>query len=134
MSLIYIDVNDLKEINEKYGRQASDEVLSHVVTCARKHIRPGDLLFRFGTGEFVIVQFETDKALAGAIAARIRQAVESEGGSPELQARARVGIAVSAMPDDGHSVESLVAAARQRTGASEPQRFDEPPQHPRSIH
>ena len=104
------------------------------MTCARKHIRPGDLLFRFGTGEFVIVQFETDKVLAGAIAARIRQAVESESVSSELKSRARVGIAVSTMPDDGHSVESLVAAAKQRTGSSEPQHFDEPPQHPRSIH
>jgi diguanylate cyclase (GGDEF)-like protein/putative nucleotidyltransferase with HDIG domain len=134
MSLIYIDVNDLKQINEKYGRPAGDQALNHVVACARKHIRPADVLFRYGSDEFVIVQFETDKILAAAIAARIRQAVQSESAASGLQARIRITVGVSAMPEDGRSVEALVIAARQRTGTRDSRHHEEPPQQPGSIH
>jgi len=103
------------------------------VTCARKHIRPADVLFRCGSDEFVVVQFDTDKALAGTIAARIRQAVESE--SPVgVEARMKITVGVASMPDDGRSVEALVLAARQRTGAAGARPSDDPPERSGSIH
>ncbi len=134
MSLIYIDVKDLKDINEKQGRQAGDDALNHVVACARKHIRPADVLFRYGSDEFVIVQFQTDRILAATIAARIRQAVESESPASDAHGPVRVAVGVSAMPEDGLSVESLVMTARQRTGLQDSRSLDDPPQTPRSIH
>jgi diguanylate cyclase (GGDEF)-like protein len=134
MSLIYIDVNCLKEINAEHGRHAGDEALNHVVACARKHIRPTDVLFRYGSDEFVVVQFETDKILAAAMASRIRQAVESESATSGLRARVKVSVGVSAMPEDGHSVESLVIAAKQRIGLAPGRRAEEQTQPPESIH
>jgi diguanylate cyclase (GGDEF)-like protein/putative nucleotidyltransferase with HDIG domain len=134
MSLIYIDVDALADINEEHGRNAGDQALNHVVACARKHIRPADVLFRYGSDEFVVVQFETDRILAAAIAARIRQAVESESNASGLPMRIRISVGVSAMPDDGHSVEALVLAARQRTGLSHAREQEDPLQPPGSIH
>jgi diguanylate cyclase (GGDEF)-like protein/putative nucleotidyltransferase with HDIG domain len=134
MSLIYIDVNCLKEINAEHGRHAGDEALNHVVACARKHIRPTDVLFRYGSDEFVVVQFETDKILAAAMASRIRQAVESESAASGLRARVKVSVGVSAMPEDGHSVESLVITAKQRIGLAPGRRAEEQTQPPESIH
>jgi len=114
MSLIYIDVNGLKEINVLHGRDAGDRALNHVVFSARQHIRPADLLFRYNSDEFVVVQFQADLILAAAISARIRQSVESPSSDDAASLRVRVSIGVAAMPEDGTSIESLIAAARQR--------------------
>jgi diguanylate cyclase (GGDEF)-like protein len=116
ISLIYIDVNEHMEINATHGRQMLSEALSHVVACVRRHIRADDVVFSHGSGQFVIVQFGADKVLSAAVAARIRQHVESQPIGTSVRLRVRVTVGVAAMPDDGQAIDALIAAARQRIG------------------
>ena len=134
MSLIYIDVNGLKDIGVSHGRTTEDDALNHVVLCTRRHMRPADVLFRYSTDEFVVVQFQTDKVLAAAMAARIAQAVESQPVGQFGGVKVKVTVGVSAMPDDGESLESLVSVARQRIGHTHATRTDTQGQPPESIH
>lgn len=130
ISLIYIDVNSFSKISVSKGLEAGNNVLNHVVSCIRRHIRSADVVFRYAEDEFVVLQFDADKILAAAVAARIRQQVESHPIGTSLRIRVRVTVGVSASPADGHSVELLIAAARQRTGRVK----DEPGSTPAAVH
>jgi diguanylate cyclase (GGDEF)-like protein/putative nucleotidyltransferase with HDIG domain len=130
MSIIYIDVNGLDKMNAAYGRAVGDEALNHVVSCVRRHIRSGDVVFRYGSDEFVVVQFDADKVLAAAIAARIRQHVESQPIGTSVLVRVRVTVGVATTPDDGESVDSLIVAARQRIKRAR----DESGRSPGAVH
>mgnify|MGYP003393896169 FL=1 len=68
---IFIDVNDLKPINDMYGHTAGDIVLQEVASCIQQHVRPKDLVVRYGGDEFAIILPETDKTEALDIAERI---------------------------------------------------------------
>jgi diguanylate cyclase (GGDEF)-like protein len=104
--------------------------LNHVVSCVRRHIRPDDVLFRHGHGQFVVLQFDADRVLSAAIGARIRQHVESQLIGTSARLRVRITIGVAATPDDGQAVDSLIAAARLRIGRAR----DDFGQSPRPVH
>lgn len=73
LSLIMLDVDYFKRLNDKAGHQAGDECLSQLgQLLAQSAMRPRDLAARYGGEEFVIVLPETDIAGAGAIAANIK--------------------------------------------------------------
>jgi len=130
MSLIYVDVNGFEMINTSYGRQVGRDALNHVVACIRRHVRSADVVFRLGPDEFVVVLVDADKVLAAAVAARIRQQIESQAIGTSIRLYVRVTIGVAAAPDDGKGVETLIAAARLRTG----RRPDEFGRSPGAVH
>jgi diguanylate cyclase (GGDEF)-like protein len=130
MSLIYVDVNGLEMIDTSYGRQVGKDALNHVVACIRRHVRSADVVFRLGPDEFVVVLVDADKVLAAAVAARIRQQIESQAIGTSIRLYVRVTIGVAAAPDDGKGVETLIAAARLRTG----RRPDEFGRSPSAVH
>jgi diguanylate cyclase (GGDEF)-like protein/putative nucleotidyltransferase with HDIG domain len=118
LSLIYVEVNGLELINTSYGRQVGRDALSHVVACIRRHIRGADTVFRLNADDFVVVLFDADKVLAAAVAARIRQQIESQAIGTSVRLYVRVTVGVAASPDDGKGVETLISAARLRTRRS----------------
>jgi GGDEF domain-containing protein len=63
-----------------------------------------------------VVLFEADRVLAAAVAARIRQQVESQAIGTSVRLYVRVTVGVAAAPDDGKGIDALIAAARQRIG------------------
>jgi diguanylate cyclase (GGDEF)-like protein/putative nucleotidyltransferase with HDIG domain len=134
LSLIYLEAKGLREVAASHGPEFVSRALNHIVSCTRQHTRPTDVLFRYGTDEIVVVQFQTDRILAAAIASRIRQAVESQAVSEFGGARLKVTVGISAMPEDGQTVESLISAARQRIDHSHGRRPDVHIQPPDSIH
>ena len=76
MSLLMLDLDYFKNINDTYGHSAGDEVLRAMGSLFMHMIRPEDTAARFGGEEFVLLFPEIDKQLACAIAERIRIAVE----------------------------------------------------------
>lgn len=78
LSLIVIDIDHFKRINDTFGHSAGDCLLHGLVDRARSSIRRSDLLFRFGGEEFVVVLNNTDLKGATRLAERIRRAVEKE--------------------------------------------------------
>ncbi|MEL7536183.1 MAG: diguanylate cyclase [Pseudomonadota bacterium] len=59
-SLLMLDLDHFKQINDRFGHSIGDQVLVEVADCLREHIRPNDQLFRIGGEEFVVVALNAD--------------------------------------------------------------------------
>jgi two-component system cell cycle response regulator len=75
ISLILLDIDRFKAVNDDYGHPAGDQVLERVAAIMGEQIRVEDMLARYGGEEFVIVLRETPITGAEALAERIRRAV-----------------------------------------------------------
>ncbi|SHK14522.1 diguanylate cyclase with GAF sensor [Anaerobranca californiensis DSM 14826] len=71
VSLMVIDLDDFKRINDTYGHTVGNKVLIDLAAIFRKYIRKYDVLFRYGGDEFVILFPDTDKGTAEKVAKRI---------------------------------------------------------------
>jgi len=72
LSMILLDVDNFKEINDHFGHQRGDEILKDIVLAVRRTVRASDLIFRYGGDEFVLLLVETDVVEARKTAERIR--------------------------------------------------------------
>jgi diguanylate cyclase (GGDEF)-like protein len=111
-SVLFFDIDHFKRINDRHGHRLGDAVIVLAAQVARRSLRKGDWIFRFGGEEFVCVLPDTDLAQACALAERLRlafmaQAREVEG--RRLDATISIGVATSigGIPP----VEALVAQA-----------------------
>jgi len=78
LSLIVLDIDYFKSINDQYGHTVGDKVLQNLSRCIESEIRGCDILFRYGGEEFVIVLTNTDLSGAELLSERIRHAVIKE--------------------------------------------------------
>jgi diguanylate cyclase (GGDEF)-like protein len=76
LSLIMLDIDKFKAVNDTYGHLAGDALLKGLAQCLQECIRGTDLVFRYGGEEFAIVLSSTDLPGAQLLAERIRRAVE----------------------------------------------------------
>lgn len=77
-SLILIDIDFFKTVNDTFGHQVGDEVLIQVANLIRRSIRDSDIAARWGGEELAVYLPSVDKATARAVAERIRECVEQE--------------------------------------------------------
>lgn len=78
LSVLVLDIDFFKAINDTHGHDAGDDVLREFAIRVRKSIRGIDLACRYGGEEFVIVMPETDMAVAGTVAERLRRRIATE--------------------------------------------------------
>lgn len=76
ISLLMIDLDHFKEINDKHGHVVGDEVLEHVAGILRRSVRRVDFAARYGGEEFLVIVMDADGHYAEALAERIRQEIE----------------------------------------------------------
>ncbi|MCS5421696.1 MULTISPECIES: GGDEF domain-containing protein [Psychrilyobacter] len=76
-SVVMLDVDDFKKINDKYGHQTGDEVLKKISEFIKSNLREIDLFGRYGGEEFIIILPETNIEKSFYIAERIREEVEN---------------------------------------------------------
>jgi diguanylate cyclase (GGDEF)-like protein len=76
ISLIMIDIDNFKRINDTYGHAVGDEVIKKLASLLERNVRKSDIVSRFGGEEFVILLPSTDLKGAQKIASKIREAVE----------------------------------------------------------
>ncbi len=77
ISLIMLDLDHFKNINDAHGHAAGDAVLVSAAKTLASCLRKSDIMGRFGGEEFIVLLPETDRAAAIAIAEKMRQALES---------------------------------------------------------
>jgi diguanylate cyclase (GGDEF)-like protein len=108
LSLLLIDIDNLKSINDKFGHAAGDDALSNFVRRINGGLRAIDSLARIGGDEFAVLMPETDLSSAVIAAERLqRQDVNPDASAPEL-ATCSIGIATYR---DGDTLESLLNRA-----------------------
>jgi two-component system cell cycle response regulator len=98
LTVLVLDIDYFKSINDTYGHDAGDDVLREFAIRIRKSIRGIDLACRYGGEEFVVVMPETDMAVATLVAERLRRRIASEPfpiqqGAHAIEVTISVGIA-----------------------------------------
>lgn len=110
-SLLTVDMDDLKKINDTRGHAVGDEAIRAVATGLRKRTRRGDTVARFGGDEFAILLSGCPLATAVILAERILRTISSQTISSHEGLSVSIGIA--AYPEDGKTVSELQGAADQ---------------------
>ena len=112
LSLLLIDVDHFKKINDRFGHTAGDAVLKIVASIIKKAMRDTDVAARYGGEEFVAILAETDKTGAQNLAERLRKAIflnpiDAGGNAVSVS----VSIGVASFPRDTGNREELVELA-----------------------
>ncbi|AKF25975.1 hypothetical protein YH65_05840 [Sulfurovum lithotrophicum] len=92
-SLILIDIDNFKNINDSYGHDVGDIILKHISIILKNNVRKKDCVGRWGGEEFLIVCPDTGKQEAARFSERIRAAIENERFEKVLNVTASFGIA-----------------------------------------
>ena len=111
LSLIFVDVDHFKSINDEYGHDCGDLALASVASWINESLRGCDTVFRYGGEEFVILLADTNQTDAAIIAERVRTSIESHTlayGMEVLNITASLGVSTLRKND---SAESLVKRA-----------------------
>ncbi|MDD7910691.1 PleD family two-component system response regulator [Pseudovibrio exalbescens] len=116
LSLLLLDVDHFKSINDKYGHDVGDEVLVEFAHRLRRNVRGLDLVCRYGGEEFVIVTPETDQKVALTVAERLRAEIAAMpftvvGKTEKIPITASIGVATLQSTDE--TTASLVKRADQ---------------------
>lgn len=113
LSLLMIDLDNFKKVNDTYGHQIGDQTLESVARILSSRSRIHDICARYGGEEFAVLLPETDLAGAKVIADRLRKAIEGHEfitRGPRIRCTVSIGVADLA----GHSrgtMEEMIAAA-----------------------
>lgn len=78
LSLLMVDVDHLKEVNDQLGHQAGDAAIGHVARILEKTVRAADLPARYGGDEFAIILTETGLGQARILAARLMERMRTQ--------------------------------------------------------
>lgn len=123
LSLLVLDIDYFKAINDTYGHDAGDDVLREFAGRMRKAVRGIDLVCRLGGEEFVVVMPEADISIAYTVAERIREKVAMvpfpiRDGTQHVQATISIGVSMLKLTGDTadqllkRADEALYAAKR----------------------
>jgi diguanylate cyclase (GGDEF)-like protein len=100
LSLLVLDVDFFKRINDHYGHAVGDLVLKAIADAVEHTIRSSDALYRYGGEEFVVVLNDTNISGAKLLAKRIRENVERLRIKSMKDLRITLSVGVSAMAED----------------------------------
>ena len=108
---IMIDIDDFKHINDTYGHDVGDKVLSKIAEVIIKVLRQGDIIVRYGGEEFLILLIIKNKEDLIKLAERIREAIENiKWESPIEKEKITISLGV-AMREKNESLEELIKKA-----------------------
>ncbi|PYQ50667.1 MAG: hypothetical protein DMF78_15040 [Acidobacteria bacterium] len=116
LSLVLVDVDHLKKVNDTFGHPAGDAAIRHVAAALREGRRDTDVVARFGGEEFALLLPGTDHLGAVKAAERVRTRLSSSVVEAVGQVTASMGVAT--WPQDGATEERLVWVSDQRLYAA----------------
>ncbi len=113
LSVISMDIDDFKQINDQWGHPMGDRLLASVARVIRKELRQMDILSRYAGDEFVAIMPMASQVMAEGIAERIRKAVTDQKFSVRTGKSVEIGISlgVACFPNNGETTEELLTFA-----------------------
>ncbi len=116
VSLLVMDLNGFKEINDTFGHHIGDRALREVAKTLRATIRPYDICVRYAGDEFIVVLSGCGREEAENKRVELQHAVDQILFEPRADARLQLSISAGAavFPHDGDSYEALLAKADSR--------------------
>ena len=120
ISVLLIDLDHFKQINDTYGHSVGDEALKKIATLINANLRPLDIAGRMGGDELTILLMDADTDIASVVAERLREAVESNAISVDenpITITVSIGIsAISTSLDDALRKADQALYEAKRTG------------------
>lgn len=107
LSVIMLDLDHFKQINDNYGHSAGDDVLKECVECANQALRSTDMLFRYGGEEFLIILPGEDVVGTALAAERLRSVIEKHvfiSGQSTIPVTMSVGSATLTLQDTSNTI------------------------------
>ncbi len=112
-ALLFVDLNEFKQINDKCGHEVGDQLLTIAAERLRTSLRPHDIIGRLGGDEFVALVPDVKPKVAEELAARLTKRLEESYivGSETLHCAASIGLAL--YPEHANTLTGLLRAADQ---------------------
>ena len=116
LSVVCMDIDDFKVVNDQYGHSIGDRLLASVAGVVRSELRQMDILTRYAGDEFVAIMPMASGKMAVSISERMRTAVEEQLFSVRTGTLVGLGVSlgVACFPDDGETSEELLSTAARR--------------------
>jgi len=114
LSIILLDIDHFKSVNDTYGHQAGDIILMRLGEILRKSVRSSDIVARFGGEEFVVLMTSASRQQAHSFGENLRKTIEStEFKIPgkEFPLKMTISGGVATFPKDGDSTADLLRVA-----------------------
>jgi diguanylate cyclase (GGDEF)-like protein/putative nucleotidyltransferase with HDIG domain len=113
LSLISMDVDDFKQINDQWGHALGDRLLASIARVIRKELRQMDILCRYAGDEFVAIMPMASQSMSETVAERIRKAVSDHKFSVRTGKTVVVSIStgIACFPENGETTEELLTVA-----------------------
>jgi len=114
LTLVIIDIDNFKNLNDTYGHQHGDMILKEMAAVFLRSSRAKDFVCRYGGEEFSIILGETSKEQGCEIAERLRTHIEQHpfpGMSPGERITVTISVGLATFPQDATSKEELIALA-----------------------
>jgi diguanylate cyclase (GGDEF)-like protein len=122
LALAYIDLDLFKQVNDRHGHSAGDQLLREVAEAIRDTLRAGDVAARIGGDEFAVVMVGVDAAAAREPAERLRTRLKALVGQyPGCEIDASIGIAIVESNPSALEPSALLACADQAVYAAKAQ-------------
>jgi diguanylate cyclase (GGDEF)-like protein/PAS domain S-box-containing protein len=108
-SLLFIDLDNFKQINDLRGHKSGDQLLVDVSNILRNNLRATDVLARWGGDEFVVLlPFSQGAELAKQVAGKLMNALRQGLENKQTDAYVTLSIGIAVYPDDGSTAEALL--------------------------
>lgn len=112
LSVLLVDADNLKTINDTHGHQKGDAAIRYVADVLKNCTRSSDVTARMGGDEFVVIAPFTAREEAQVLVDRIAQ--ELQKGSEQFDAKLTVSVGLAVYPEDARTLESLIKIADDR--------------------
>jgi diguanylate cyclase (GGDEF) domain len=110
VAILFLDIDHFKDVNDQYGHQFGDEVLTRFARAIQSNIRPGDLSCRYGGEEFLIMLVRPGNLGAKRLAQRIMTTVSALtfDKHPDFRFTTSIGL-ISAVPNESNTLEEFIS-------------------------